>query len=336
MKQITIALIILIPSLTISVLAEKIEPKNNIELSIQSLENEILYIKNNQLNYRIEKDLLKEFYSSSLQSFNIILTIILASITLIGAIIGFTGLKNIKEIKENYESELKKLNKLYSDFELKIKEIDLSNKNINQEYISLRATSIEHENKIKILEIQEKAQELISAKNHLRALQYIDEALKLDPLNLILLRQKSLCLNITKQFDQSFEVLQKILTVEPNHSDTIQDLLELYLLNGDISEYSMLIKKHSNSLKPLYNGRLIQYFEILLAYKKNDEKLTKTLIADFIDKLNEEKDPMGNWRFSDAMDFINRDKENSLKNLIITFLKFLSQEIDIEKLKESL
>ena len=126
-KNIFLVFVILIlsfPSIVISSPEKDIKDTNvvlqKIELSLQKAETEISYIKTNQLNYQIEKNLLKEAYSSNLETLNIILAIILGALTIIGFIIGFIGFKDIREIKENFKIELNNLQELHKQFESKI------------------------------------------------------------------------------------------------------------------------------------------------------------------------------------------------------------------------
>ena len=83
-----------------------------IERELYDLENKVKIIDTNQLNYKIEKDLLKETYSNNYEQINLIITIVLGII----ALLGFLGLRDISSIKKNFNSELKilesKLNNL--------------------------------------------------------------------------------------------------------------------------------------------------------------------------------------------------------------------------------
>ena len=55
------------------------------------LEDQFKEIRRDELNYQIEKDLLKETYSSNLQTLNLVLTIVLG----LFSIIGFLGIRDI-------------------------------------------------------------------------------------------------------------------------------------------------------------------------------------------------------------------------------------------------
>ena len=58
--------------------------------------------ENNEQNYKLEKDLLKETYSNNYERINIVITIILGVI----GILGYLGIRDISSIKKEYEKEL--------------------------------------------------------------------------------------------------------------------------------------------------------------------------------------------------------------------------------------
>lgn len=75
------------------------------EKRLADLERKVHIIDVGQINYKIEKDLLKETYSNNYERINTVITFVLG---LIG-VIGFVGIKDIGSIKKEYESELKSL-----------------------------------------------------------------------------------------------------------------------------------------------------------------------------------------------------------------------------------
>jgi len=92
----------------------------NLKYEISRLENQIKTVENNQLNYKIEKDLIKETYSSNYERINMVITIILGII----GVIGYIGFRDINSIKKEYVAELDKLKLLQVDFEVKAKEFN--------------------------------------------------------------------------------------------------------------------------------------------------------------------------------------------------------------------
>ena len=64
--------------------------------AIEFLQNDIKEVRRDQLNYQIEKNLLKEAYSSNYTTIQIIISIILG----IFAILGYLGIKSITSLKK--------------------------------------------------------------------------------------------------------------------------------------------------------------------------------------------------------------------------------------------
>jgi hypothetical protein len=71
---------------------------------LDRIETNLVETRRDQLNYRIEKDLLKETFSSNYQTINIVLTIVLALFT----VVGYLGIRDIGAIKKNTRSSSKK------------------------------------------------------------------------------------------------------------------------------------------------------------------------------------------------------------------------------------
>ena len=101
--------------------------KTNVERRLGDLEHKIQLIDTNQLNYQIEKDLLKETYSVNYERINIFIAIVLGIV----AIFGFLGIRDISKIKTNYENELAVLRRVKEQFENKVNEFDVERKKID-------------------------------------------------------------------------------------------------------------------------------------------------------------------------------------------------------------
>ena len=80
----------------------------NVPEKLARIEESISEIRRDQLNYRIERDLLKEAFSSNYQTINIVIAIILG----VFSVIGFLGIRDIGTIRRQYFNELNKLNDL--------------------------------------------------------------------------------------------------------------------------------------------------------------------------------------------------------------------------------
>ena len=80
---------------------------------LHQLEEQLQQVKTNQLNYKIEKDLLKETYSNNYSRIQTIITIVLGLLT----VLGFLGINSITKTKKEYENELKEFKDLKAQLE---------------------------------------------------------------------------------------------------------------------------------------------------------------------------------------------------------------------------
>ena len=70
---------------------------------------------------------------------------------------------------------------------------------------------------------------------YLQALQYYEEALRLDPNNVKILNNKSAALMKAQKLSQATRILQRIIMIEPDHSAAYQNLVRVYVMQKDLS-----------------------------------------------------------------------------------------------------
>ena len=82
-------ILIIIYSLLFSLNAQKADSSANekLENELKKLSDQVTEVRRDQLNYQIEKDLLKETYSSNMDTINIVIAIILAIFGIIGFLV---------------------------------------------------------------------------------------------------------------------------------------------------------------------------------------------------------------------------------------------------------
>lgn len=124
--------------------------KDNLETikrSQSNLESNLKSVEKNQLNYKIEKDLLKETYSNNFERVNTVITIILGIVGLFG----FFGIRDIGSIKKQYLTELEKLKTLQNDFTLKAAEFENEKVKFDSEINKIVLENQQQNSKIKLL-----------------------------------------------------------------------------------------------------------------------------------------------------------------------------------------
>lgn len=303
------------------------------DVRLQRIENTLAEVRRDQLNYRIEKDLLKDAFSSNYQTINIVLAIVLG----VFSIVGFLGIRDVGAIKKEYLGELERVNSLRKDLELKVKQIGEQQDKVQGDYLEIMKTNDEQSRRIKVLELQEKISSLMQSKNYQRALEYVAAALALDPDNTILLDQKATSLWKLNDLEGAILTYKELLKYDPENKGAMANLLELFLLAKRIPEYQDLYGKNSSWVDQKDDRRLTMYFDLLQKYQLGKEEEMETLMSQNMASLSAEKDKPIGWQFGDVTRFLDSRPDSRGKTLLKAFVGFLGGSIsknDAAKLME--
>jgi tetratricopeptide (TPR) repeat protein len=310
-------LILVLSLLLIPLSLNAMESSNiNNKQIMEQLQNDIKEIRRDQLNYKIENNLLKEAYSSSFTTVQIIISLILA----LFAILGYLGLKGIMNLKSEYDAELIKLKELKTRFELNLEKVKGSIETID-------SVNGEQSKKIELLEVKEKVKTLYEEKNFYEALKYAEIGLKneKDELELLIYRASSLSkLGIINEAIRAYE---KILHLDPTITFSIQNLAELYLIAGQVEVYDKFIGENKSYFEGESNA-LVTYLNAFKFYLNGQKKEMKSLITQFIDSqknyLHVAKNFVGTWDFSELHSYLSLKKNSEEKDILIAFSNYLN------------
>jgi len=282
-------------------------------------------IRRDQLNYKIEKDILKETYSSNIQTINILIAIVLGLFT----IIGFLGVKGIASIKNEFNKELDEIKILKSKYELKFIEIEKEQSRAKEDYEELKTSNEDQENRLKILEIQEKAGSFINNKNYTRALSYLLVGLELEPKDMIMLGQKQHCHIKLKNYAEAINTGEILFKNDPDNVSIILNQCELYLITKNIDEYDKLVEKYKAAIaerEPIY---MIWYFESIKFLQKKDLEGLKKHFQNLVStKIEPSKSRRLNWDFADIKEIMASVEPVELNNFFAKIILFLEGGIE--------
>lgn len=300
---------------------------------LERLQNEIKEIRRDQLNYKLEKDLLKETYSSNYTTVQIIISLILG----IFAILGYLGIKGIISLKKEYDAELIKLKDIKSEFEVKLKELSTSQEIVKEQIITIDSLNEEQNKKIKLLEIKEKAGSLYSQKNYQRALDYVAIGLELSKDDVELLIYRAFSLLKLRNYAESIEAHKKVAALDSTNGGVIQNLAELFLMVGQFDNYNELIKSRSELFKS-DNNALLTYFEAFKYFKQGNKFELRKIITEFVEKedLSINKNHIGNWDFVELYDSIKSIESSIDKTLFVNFTNYLKGNVPGMQIKSML
>lgn len=295
-------------------------------LSIQNrldrIESNLTEIRRDQVNYKIEKDLLKETFSSNYQTIIIVLTIVLGLFTAIGFLftaIGFLGIRDISAIKKEYSAELEKINALRKDLEIKVSKIGEEQEKVKTDYLEIIKTNEDQSRRIKVLELQEKIASLIAAKNHHRALEYAIVGLDLDPHNIILFDQKAQTQWKLNDLEGAVKTYTELLKEDPDSKTALINLMELHLFLKRIQDYDVLYSNNKSWVDQKDNFTVTMYFNLLKNYQLDQQEQLTKLTHEYLNKLPAEKKRHADWNFEDVQRFLLHQPDSRPKKLLTTF-----------------
>jgi hypothetical protein len=312
-----------------------VSKSKEIDLRLYTLEHKLKIIAQSQLNYKIEKDLLKETYSSNYDRINIFIAIVLSII----GVIGFSGIRNINIIKKEYITELTELKSTKDTFDRQSNEF-----NIEKDKIYSDLKNISEENKIqnqqfKFLELKEKIQNLLEDENIILAIEYANTALNIHPTDSIILDSKAIALMRLNKFKEANEILQFSYENNPDSQSTLYDLTESYYFTGNTSKAKKLISENQDIFDDRQGGKLLELFYLFELF--NESKLEKLIekaksYVTYENMGNKNKRMGKGWSLKETYCFIHFLKESELKTVLELLIHYWDEEISGKELLNSL
>jgi hypothetical protein len=292
---------------------------------IDLLENRLSEVRRDQLNYKIENGLLKETYKINYERINIFITIILGII----AILGFLGIRDIGIIKKEYEAELINIKGLKNQFELKNIEIDNSKKRIDDDLKNIIKENQEQNEKIKFIELKEKAATLFKDRQLSLALEFVNAALEIDQNNAMCLNIKGSILSQLNQLPEALTTFAQSMQQNPEDTGSKFNYAECLFLSGKIDEGNKLVEQNKQMFTEKHNGELLEYFKMLEHYYKSDIQQLKKLAKSYVTYYNKNKKvkKLGSWILKDAQIFTYHLDDSDLKAVIQNLIWYWNEQI---------
>ena len=299
--------------------------------------NDVEILRRDQINYRLEKDLLKEAYSSNLETINLVLTIVLGVI----GILGYLGIRSIKDVKSEYTNELNELKGLKTKFEVKLEELVIKQEDFESKISDLSKINEEQDNRLKVLELTEKVSALMRDCNWRWALQYISIALDIDQDNVPLLKQKSICHGNLGEFSLAIDTSRKLLELDTDPkgvSAIVVNMLEYLALSNQPNEFANIYAAHKDKVDQYQDGNVYVYLDILCYLIKNDLAEAVNRLSVFAKKFPDiTKKFLGeNWKFDDPSFVASNLPAGRQKDLLLKTIDFFDGKISSNELETSL
>ncbi len=293
---------------------------NTLQNRLSNLENKIDQTISNQINYKVEKDLLKETYSNNYDRIQIIISIVLGLITLLGIL----GISSINKTKKKYETELAEFKSLRLKFEQDYDKLNEYQEATKKQFNQLSKVNQEQDVKLKILEIKEKASTYLSNKNYTSALEYVNIGISLDPNNISFLDIKADACTKLLDFDTAIEMQKLIIKEDYSNTSAILELAELYLLTKNNDDFIELRDSHKKVLFLDYENIHSILFDVLLQYNLKDIEKIKQHTIEVLSKLDDnEVKEFFKWDFAEINNAINKKNADELTNHLFYFINIV-------------
>lgn len=302
---------------------------------LDDIEHAVKQIDANQLNYKIEKDLLKETYSNNYEKINMVITILLGVV----GVLGYLGLKDISSIKKEYEQELSQLRQIQSQFNLKSQEFDTDKKKFDEELKSIIKENEEQSRKIKFIELKDKVRTLLKDNNLTPALEFANVALNIFDKDTELLNQKGVILCRLNQMKEAVETFMAAKESNPHDSSTIFNTVECLYFAKDFEGAKKIMQNHKGLFENKENGRLFDLFNLIELYHTGDKKKLLEIANSYVNvsNLKTSSKVISGWDLTEAQFFIHYQPENEMKTILQNIVWYwdgkISGEVLLTRLK---
>jgi tetratricopeptide (TPR) repeat protein len=325
-KQILLLIFLIISGITYARITNSDSLRlDNLELKIEQMDNQLKEVRRDELNYQIEKDLLKETYSNNYEKISLMITIVLGII----GVLGYLGIKDINSIKKEYTTELANLKQLQTEIASKFTEFQTSKEKYDTELRDILKTNEEQNKKIKVLELKDKINNLFKDELYGSALEFCIVGLELSPNDIILLHQKAMIHTRLRNYKDSINSYLRILEIDKDNHSAVFNVAEVYLMNNQKSEFDEILAKNSTLFKEKINGKLLEIFSIISNYQdKNMNQLMTISLAniDLTDMTTKRKRIRG-WVLKDLLIYISGEPNSNEKVVVQNLLWYLDGQL---------
>ncbi|MBA5640262.1 hypothetical protein H3H37_24665 [Duganella sp. LX20W] len=312
--------------------------KEDFQREVKRNSEELAILRRDQINYKIEKDLLKESYSSTLQSISTAISLISVAVGFVFTAFGYIGFKSIGKLKEDYSEALRESKKLKDDLESEILALERKQKKIEGDVAEVIGVNDQQARRIQLLELTEKIGGLVQNRHFDWALEHIKTAMEIDSEFPPLLKLKAITECGLKDYRagiisyrQAFDKDKKIDT------GSLLNCMEVILLFGDVSEYREMYNKYKAVVDAAHSGFIAKFFEAICCIRNNDLFSLKASMRPVVESSppgNSSK--LGTWNLSEVDEYVELMEDGELKDVGLKFLKFFVGQESRETLLELL
>lgn len=300
----------------------------------RKLERLVDELRRDQLNYKIEKDLLRDAYSSNLETVNTVTTLVLALLT----ILGFLGVRGIFSLRTEFRDELKAFGNLTNEAKVRLDEIERSHKDFSNQISRLDEVNEMQNARISTMELHDQASTAFEKNDFLRTVELMNSALEANPHDVVALNQKALALFKLNKFAEACGVLTKALEIDPDNTSASSNLLEGLICAGRIGDFDAVLERHRFDVAK--TDHLEPYLLALRLFSANDSGGLFGHILEHLGKLPDpdETEIFLDWTFDDIRRATKSAYGTNIRKALMTYTEVLAGDLSpaagIERVKE--
>jgi len=302
------------------------------DVRMQQLETIVKQIERDQLNYKIEKDLLRETYSTQYQTIQLVLSIILGIFT----VLGYLGYRSVDRLKKEYSDGLARLNLSRDASEKQLSNLAEALARADRKLGELQSVNTDQSRRIELLELKDNIATRIRDGQFYRAVEYADLALEIEPEDVEILSLKATGLSRLGRYPEVIPIFAAMLDRDPNLAVAAHNLAEYYLILGQHEEYDQLKNDRAPAHFPP-DKPLSLYFEILSAFLRNDPTAFKTHLMRLVDLHGDasQRNLVTGWNFWELGSLLRNHTNSSMHACMSLLLSFLQGNASAEALRTS-
>ncbi|HEY4110032.1 hypothetical protein [Puia sp.] len=248
------------------------------------------------LPFERETATLKDGYASSITNINYFISVGLALITAIGALLGYIGFKNIAEIKKAHQDELDKLRTLKDDLEKNFRDFktDLAKKQRSFDDLTEKwqtgLEKVKDQNQVQEMQIEiQRLKFEIQFQSRKEKIDYdtllelTNNALKLSADDEYLLTYKALCHGKRGEYNEAITVIKRVPKTAKNLLFLYENLGEIYLFTKKITEFELLFNEYERQFQK-HRPATAAYLRAYFLFLKNDPEPFRAFVRNYLDQ----------------------------------------------------
>jgi tetratricopeptide (TPR) repeat protein len=292
--------------------------KGEVQSEQKKLSEALEGVKKDQINYRLDRDLLKDYFGAHLYTIQIVLLIASGIIALIAGL----GLANIRELRDKYDREFRKLRNLRRSWQKVLQKL-------SQDYKKIQQKNLDQDQRLAEIECILQGESYLARGDYRLALRWAQPALEKYPRSTAVWYRKGTAHVRAAEYEEASEAFRRLLEVNPEHEDAVLALAEVSLMAGRIDTYEQTIKRFQKIIQRVddaESGRFIAYLDVLKLYILKDLEGMKDRIRRSVQRLKppENLEHMF-WSFNDLYTFLSGTGALATPegNLLSDFTNFL-------------